>query len=231
MGDTTTVMTMRDGLLGVVAILAVVFFVVGSIQAFKVKRFDNAQPRRGSTPRASGGVALRHKQSTRKLLTTPEAVALHTLGRSRAAGGSMSHPGHSAAAKRPEPQVPHSVVLRASSLARWQSASRVPQRDLTGERTQSSGVVQSPPVESGHGKIVVYYADGSVIRGYSNDFCSDKPYFHIVPTVAGLSGEAIEVRVKELKAVFFVRHFGGNPAYDEWKELTEWERPPGRKVE
>ena len=42
--------------------------------------------------------------------------------------------------------------------------------------------------------------------------------------------EDIEVSVKELKAVFFVRTFEGDPAYDESKDLYQARPPDTRKV-
>ena len=90
--------------------------------------------------------------------------------------------------------------------------------------------VQLPPTESEQGKTVVRYADGRVLKGYIRDFYPNKPHFHLFP-VDGPSDKSVEVRFKDLKAVFFVRDFGGDPSYNERKEFAEGERPPGRKVE
>ncbi|KRT71499.1 MAG: hypothetical protein XU13_C0046G0013 [Candidatus Rokubacteria bacterium CSP1-6] len=81
--------------------------------------------------------------------------------------------------------------------------------------------------------MVVRYADGRIIKGYSHDFYPDKPHFHVLPSVAGFlfSNEATEVSVQDLKAVFFVRDFAGDPSYNERKNFLEGERPPGRKVQ
>ncbi|MBI3030784.1 MAG: hypothetical protein HYY64_14860 [Candidatus Rokubacteria bacterium] len=81
-------------------------------------------------------------------------------------------------------------------------------------------------------KIVVHCADGKIVKGYSLDFYPNKPGFHLIPTVGdfALAEEPIEVRIDELKAVFFVRDFVGNPEYDEEKRFADGKRPPGRKV-
>lgn len=77
--------------------------------------------------------------------------------------------------------------------------------------------------------MVVRCADGRVLKGYTYDFGADTPRFHLVPTEEAL-GEGTEVWMKDLKAVFFVRSFEGNPEYAESKDLYQ-ERPPGtRKV-
>ena len=82
-------------------------------------------------------------------------------------------------------------------------------------------------------KIVVHYGDGRVIKGYSYDFYPNKPHFHLLPPVAGFSftDEAVQVRIKDLKAVFFVKDFAGDPSYNERKYFAKDERPTGRKVE
>jgi len=80
-------------------------------------------------------------------------------------------------------------------------------------------------------KIVVRYADGRTVKGHTQDFAPNKPQFHLFPATAGPLGEAATVFVKELKAVFFVKDFEGNPQYHEQKQFAEGGRPAGRKVE
>jgi hypothetical protein len=80
-------------------------------------------------------------------------------------------------------------------------------------------------------KIVVRYADGRTVKGHTQDFAPNKPQFHLFPAAAGPTGEAVTVLVKELKAVFFVKDFDGNPQYNEQKQFAEGGRPSGRKVE
>jgi hypothetical protein len=41
----------------------------------------------------------------------------------------------------------------------------------------------------------------------------------------------VEVLVKELKAIFFVKDFTGKAEYDENKSFPEGQRPTGRRVE
>ena len=80
-------------------------------------------------------------------------------------------------------------------------------------------------------KIVVRYADGRVMKGYTQDFFPNKPQFHLFPAAAGPSGEAMTVLLKELKGVFFVRDFEGNPQHHEQKKFAEGGHPSGRKME
>ncbi len=80
-------------------------------------------------------------------------------------------------------------------------------------------------------KIVVRYADGRVLKGYTQNFLPNKPTFHIRTGETSGTGDTIEGKVEELKAVFFVRDFAGNPSYVEKKQIPEGEKRPGRLIE
>ena len=76
---------------------------------------------------------------------------------------------------------------------------------------RASGIRRST-VDSAFQKIVVRYADGKILKGYTQDF-------HPRPARSSPSGHrstprpksASSCRVSRLKAVFFVRDFDGNP--------------------
>jgi hypothetical protein len=80
-------------------------------------------------------------------------------------------------------------------------------------------------------KMVVRFADGKMKKGYSQDFFANKPVFHLIKNITGDSGEPEEIRLADLKAVFFVKTFDGDPDYKERKDFTETDSPQGRKVE
>ena len=61
-------------------------------------------------------------------------------------------------------------------------------------------------------KIVVRYADGRIAKGTTENFFPNKSTFHL--TASG-SGERQEINVTDLKAIFFVKSFDGNPGHDE----------------
>lgn len=69
-----------------------------------------------------------------------------------------------------------------------------------------------------------------MIKGFIQNFSPNKDRFHLTP-VDNPSGGTIEVFVKRLKAIFWVRDFAGNPQYDERKKYIEGESPPGLKLE
>jgi len=79
-------------------------------------------------------------------------------------------------------------------------------------------------------KVVVRYGDGRLIKGSTQDFFPNKERFHLIPA-NNPSGEAIEVSMNDLKAIFMVRDFTGDPLYKERKKYIEGEKPSGRKVE
>ena len=78
------------------------------------------------------------------------------------------------------------------------------------------------------GRVVVRYADGRVLKGYA-DLDPEQPCLRLVP-LGEPDAEGVEVALKELKAVFFVRSFDGDPRRDESKDLYQARPPDTRKV-
>jgi hypothetical protein len=67
-------------------------------------------------------------------------------------------------------------------------------------------------------KIVVHDKGGNIFKGTTADFFPKKPLFHLA--VKGINGEEIQkVFTDSLKAIFFVRDFGGDKDYKETKGL------------
>ena len=79
-------------------------------------------------------------------------------------------------------------------------------------------------------KVVVKYTNGTVIKGFTQNFSPNRDWFYLTP-VDKSSGGTIQVIVKRLKAIFIVRDFIGNPKHDERKKYVEGENPPGVKLE
>jgi len=79
-------------------------------------------------------------------------------------------------------------------------------------------------------KVVVRYSDGKLIKGFTEDFFPNKERFHLIPADNPSNG-VIEVSTKDLKAIFIVRDFTGDPLYNERKKYIEGEKPSGKKVE
>jgi hypothetical protein len=79
-------------------------------------------------------------------------------------------------------------------------------------------------------KVVARYVDGKRVKGFSQDFFPNKDSFHIYST-AKSSGEAVEILIKDLKAIFFVQDFTGDSLYHERKEYLPGDKASGRKIE
>lgn len=81
-------------------------------------------------------------------------------------------------------------------------------------------------------KIVIRFADGRIEKGYSQDFFPNKPLFHLFKKLPpSESSMSKEINVAELKAIFFVKSFAGNPNYKERKRFVEADVAQGRKAE
>jgi hypothetical protein len=80
-------------------------------------------------------------------------------------------------------------------------------------------------------KIVVQHADGRIINGYVHDFFPQKLSFHMYPYDPQGSQKAIEILVKELRAVYFVQDFVEDLKFKEEQEFPDGVKPSGRKVE
>jgi len=78
-------------------------------------------------------------------------------------------------------------------------------------------------------KIVARQADGKILKGYTQDFHPSRPQFSLWPSITATPKERTVVSIARLKAVFFVRDFGGDPNYQESKVFGS--RGQGRRVE
>ena len=66
-------------------------------------------------------------------------------------------------------------------------------------------------------RLVARFLDGRVLKGTSLDVAANRPRFHLRPEGGGA---AVEVALSELKALFFVKSFQGNPEYDEARSVA-----------
>jgi len=57
-------------------------------------------------------------------------------------------------------------------------------------------------------QVVAHFVDGRLLKGWAVDFFPNKSSFHVEREG---SGENLEVQVADLKGIFFVKSFGGNP--------------------
>ncbi|MBN1141802.1 MAG: hypothetical protein JXB25_08430 [Deltaproteobacteria bacterium] len=79
-------------------------------------------------------------------------------------------------------------------------------------------------------KIVVRYLNGEIFKGQTSNFLPAKPAFHLCPVGTSTEDSPFEVQVSQLKAVFFVKDFHGNPKRQDVQEFPRGKAVIGRKV-
>ena len=79
-------------------------------------------------------------------------------------------------------------------------------------------------------KIVVRYQDGRVMKGITSDFMPTKDVFHLQPMDAPPGDKPFPVALRDLKAVFFVKTFTGDPQYQDIREFDPQKPAAGRKI-
>ena len=74
-------------------------------------------------------------------------------------------------------------------------------------------------MNSAPAKIVARFRDGRVWKGHTINFQPDGPAFDLKVVGTADGDEPFRVRLSELKAVFFVKDFEGNPARNDQSEF------------
>ncbi|HTZ40269.1 MAG TPA: hypothetical protein VMB77_08935 [Syntrophales bacterium] len=80
-------------------------------------------------------------------------------------------------------------------------------------------------------RAVVRYSDGKVDKGYIQNFFPNKDFFHLQPHEKSSGQDMKQILIKDLKAIFFVKDFSGNPSYDERRQFVTDDKTQGRKIE
>ena len=77
-------------------------------------------------------------------------------------------------------------------------------------------------------RIVARFQDGRLMKGFTTDFLPAKDHFHMTLEEQGAGAKPAEVRVPELKAVFFVKSFGGDAQHKRSNDPSQG--GPGRRL-
>ncbi len=77
-------------------------------------------------------------------------------------------------------------------------------------------------------RIVARFQDGRVMKGFTTDFLPTKDRFHLTLEEQGAASVPIEVRVPELKALFFVKTFAGDSGHQRANDSGQG--GPGRRL-
>jgi hypothetical protein len=79
-------------------------------------------------------------------------------------------------------------------------------------------------------KVVARFVGGRVLKGTTADFYPARPRFHVTPEGAAADSAPVEVKVADLKAVFFVRDFTGDPRHVEKNAFDAKGASAGRRI-
>lgn len=79
-------------------------------------------------------------------------------------------------------------------------------------------------------KVIVRFADGSIIKGTTADFFPNKELFHVSLEDAPDGDKPMEINTQDLKALFFVKDFEGDRKHDEGNEFDPSRPPSGRRI-
>lgn len=79
-------------------------------------------------------------------------------------------------------------------------------------------------------RIVARFQDGRLIKGFTTDFLPTKDRFHVFPEETSPGVKPTEVILAELKALFFVKSFAGNPHHEEPSDFPGEKPPAGRRI-
>jgi hypothetical protein len=72
-------------------------------------------------------------------------------------------------------------------------------------------------------RVVARFIDGRVVKGTTVDFSATREFFHITDPIPVQGWNRTEIFVRELKALFYVKDFDGDPQH---VEKTALDSPP-----
>ncbi|HVF62253.1 MAG TPA: hypothetical protein VNJ70_20775 [Thermoanaerobaculia bacterium] len=77
-------------------------------------------------------------------------------------------------------------------------------------------------------RVVAHFQDGRLLKGFTYDFLPGKDVFHLADPAPGARPE--KVPVAELKAIFFVKTFDGDPQRPKVNDPAAAAPAPGRRI-
>jgi len=79
-------------------------------------------------------------------------------------------------------------------------------------------------------RVVAHFQDGRMLKGLTNDFLPAKTNFHLLAEGGPPGAKAEDVAVAQLKALFFVKTFEGDPQHRKANAATEAKVVGGRTI-
>jgi hypothetical protein len=147
---------------------------------------------------------LKQRQPTDSLLAELEALHHPT-------GSPNPVQGTAAPAFPGDPRVRRFAGYLIDLLQEWNRLAGKRPAPENAQTDETSSRTLVPDLAPSWQKVVVRYRDGRILRGYTRDFNVVRPQFHFSPDPA--AGDSLVVPLTQLKALFFVRDFAGDPAY------------------
>jgi hypothetical protein len=80
-------------------------------------------------------------------------------------------------------------------------------------------------------RVVAHFQDGHVVKGFTTDFLPAKDHFHMTGEQDAPGSRPTQVKVAELKALFFVKTFDGDPAHKKNNEAGAGKPAMGRVIQ
>ena len=80
-------------------------------------------------------------------------------------------------------------------------------------------------------RVVAHYLDGHLLKGFTNDFLPAKDSFHLAVEAQPAGTKPSEVKIGELKALFFVKTFAGDPSHHDVNDAAALKASPGRPIQ
>jgi len=102
--------------------------------------------------------------------------------------------------------------------------------ELAESMAEDSFVVIAFQKEKPLNKVVARLSDGRTIKGMTADFFPNKELFHVKLANYPSGAKPVEVCTKDLKALFFVKDFAGDPERAKRNDFDPAHPPTGRLI-
>jgi len=79
-------------------------------------------------------------------------------------------------------------------------------------------------------RIVAHKLNGEILKGFSYDFSPQNEIFHLNQINRRPKQMPMMLKLKDFKAIYFVRSFSGNLRYNENKTFAQGDRTYGRRM-
>ena len=80
-------------------------------------------------------------------------------------------------------------------------------------------------------KVVARLVDGRILKGTTTDFSPGKDLFHLSVANTPAGGKPVILHTKEMKALFFVKDFSGDPQHVERNAFDASRPTVGRRIQ